>query len=375
MADGPRSHPPDLPPPVPLADRRGDRGLRDRPAGGGPGAPRPGPGGTLISAKTTEAPSLEPVLEQALGRIRLDPHLLQPPRRVVGRRQAGAVPGGVVDDERRREDLDLQAAPRRQVPQRPRVRGRRRQVQLRAHPRPQGGARAAAATSRPSTPWRRRTSTRVRVHTKQPSASLLAGMAGGWSSIIPKEVVEEKGDLRRTAVGTGPFIFQEWVPQSHLKARKNPDYWDKGKPYVDALELKVIPGRGEHHRPAPHRQRPPRPAGGQQELPPGQGRQAAHRPPGARGSASTWSMINHGRKPFTDVRVRQAISLAVDRTEVLQAAASGLGSVTGPLTPAMKPVGAARGGVQGVVHAEPGAREEAPGRRRLPAAASRRRSR
>ena len=81
----------------------------------------------------------------------------------------------------------------------------------------------------------------LRVHTKQPSASLLAGMAGGWSSIIPKEVVEEKGDLRRTAVGTGPFIFQEWVPQSHLKARRNPDYWDKGKPYVDALELRVIP--------------------------------------------------------------------------------------------------------------------------------------
>ena len=81
----------------------------------------------------------------------------------------------------------------------------------------------------------------LRIHTKQPSASLLAGMAGGWSSIIPKEVVEEKGDLRRMAVGTGPFILQEWVPQSHLKARSNPDYWDKGKPYVDALELKVIP--------------------------------------------------------------------------------------------------------------------------------------
>ena len=42
-------------------------------------------------------------------------------------------------------------------------------------------------------------------------------------------------------MGTGPFILQEWMPQSHLKARKNPDYWDKGKPYVDAVEIKVIP--------------------------------------------------------------------------------------------------------------------------------------
>jgi peptide/nickel transport system substrate-binding protein len=48
-------------------------------------------------------------------------------------------------------------------------------------------------------------------------------------------------------------------------------------------------------------------------------------------------VMNHGRKPFEDVRVRQAISLAIDRTEVLQVAASGLGQVTGPLTPAMKP--------------------------------------
>jgi peptide/nickel transport system substrate-binding protein len=48
-------------------------------------------------------------------------------------------------------------------------------------------------------------------------------------------------------------------------------------------------------------------------------------------------MINLGRKPFTDVRVRQALSLAIDRNEVLQVAASGLGQVTGPATPAMKP--------------------------------------
>ena len=62
--------------------------------------------------------------------------------------------------------------------------------------------------------------------------------------------------------------------------------------------------------------------------------------------------INLGRKPYTDVRVRQALCLAVDRTEVLQAAAAGLGSVTGPLTPAMRPWALPARRVQGVVHAE-----------------------
>src|SRR5437764_750368 len=47
----------------------------------------------------------------------------------------------------------------------------------------------------------------VRIVTKQPSASLLAGMAGGWSAIVSREAVE-KSDLRRTAMGTGPFILQ-----------------------------------------------------------------------------------------------------------------------------------------------------------------------
>ena len=81
----------------------------------------------------------------------------------------------------------------------------------------------------------------VLIHTKGPSAALLAGLAGNWQSIVPRDEVEKRGDLRRTAIGTGPFILQEWVPQSHLKARKNPDYWDKSKPVVDAIEIKIIP--------------------------------------------------------------------------------------------------------------------------------------
>ena len=193
-------------------------------------------GGTFISAKTTEAPSLEPVLEQALGRIRLDPIFYN---RLVEwvRRQARAVPGRVVGDECRRQGLDLQAR------QGVKFHNGREFVaddtkysyERVLDPKGSSGGRGyLSAIDGIEIPDKYT----LRVHTKQPSASLLAGMAGGWSSIIPKEVVEEKGDLRRTAVGTGPFIFQEWVPQSYLKARKNPDYSDKGKPSVDALELR-----------------------------------------------------------------------------------------------------------------------------------------
>jgi len=42
-------------------------------------------------------------------------------------------------------------------------------------------------------------------------------------------------------VGTGPFVFQEWVPNSHFTATRNPSYWRSGLPYLDTITYKAIP--------------------------------------------------------------------------------------------------------------------------------------
>ena len=45
-------------------------------------------------------------------------------------------------------------------------------------------------------------------------------------------------------VGTGPFVFQDWVPNSHMTATRNPHYWRKGYPYLDSITYKPIVNDG-----------------------------------------------------------------------------------------------------------------------------------
>jgi len=41
-------------------------------------------------------------------------------------------------------------------------------------------------------------------------------------------------------IGTGPFVFQDWVPNSHMTASRNPHYWRKGYPYLNSITYKPI---------------------------------------------------------------------------------------------------------------------------------------
>src|SRR5690606_4519560 len=74
-----------------------------------------------------------------------------------------------------------------------------------------------------------------------PDASFLAGLGRRGLVIVPREVVEEDGGLSQRMVGTGPFRFVEYVPNTSITLERNDAYREPGKPYIDGVELQIIP--------------------------------------------------------------------------------------------------------------------------------------
>jgi len=70
--------------------------------------------------------------------------------------------------------------------------------------------------------------------------NVLANPRSMW--IIAREVVEQFGDLKKsqTAIGTGPFLLERYEPNVKTVFKRNPDYFLKGQPYVDGVEWTIV---------------------------------------------------------------------------------------------------------------------------------------
>jgi len=74
-----------------------------------------------------------------------------------------------------------------------------------------------------------------------PQPSFLMLLASGFSPVYPCHVSQK--DMRTKPVGTGPFKFVELNRNISIKLVRNPDYWKKGRPYVDAIDMRIIDSR------------------------------------------------------------------------------------------------------------------------------------
>jgi len=166
----------------------------------------------------------------------------------------------------------------------------------------------------------------VRITLKERSPGFLPNLASSYAFITPKEVVERDGDLRKTLIGTGPFILREYTPKTSLTYERNPDFRDAGQPYLDSYRIAIIPD--EAARVAAFRAGEIEYFGTNdfeivKSLLASHPRTVVHRyhiP-----AASFHIAFRLDQKPFSDVRVRRAISMAINREEMNQLVYAGQG--------------------------------------------------
>ena len=151
---------------------------------------------------------------------------------------------------------------------------------------------------------------------KAPEASFMANVSSPWNYIYRAEILaKDPRWYEKNINGTGPYKFVEYVRGSNWVGKKNPDYWDKGKPYLDGYRAIFI--QDASAQVAAIR--------GERAMIQFRGFTPAQRDGlvQARGNRITvqespWNCsiqvaMNQEKKPFGDKRVRRALSLALDR--------------------------------------------------------------
>src|SRR5215211_3010351 len=163
----------------------------------------------------------------------------------------------------------------------------------------------------------------------------LAFMASPWASMVPKHVVEEKGDLQTTMVGTGPFKFVSYEPGNSVKLEKNPDYYVPGQPVVDALEIQFISDATSRLNAVLTKQ-----VDLSQEMAAKDYRQLEGAPGvqaiALESGSCNWAYIgmNCTRPPFDNPKVRQAVAYAKNRKAIADNVFFGLAiPLTGGIVP------------------------------------------
>jgi ABC-type transport system substrate-binding protein len=166
----------------------------------------------------------------------------------------------------------------------------------------------------------------LRVHLNGTNVLFAQSLAEPIAIIFSKEVLEEDGDLKKRLIGTGPFIMKEHNRKVRVVLARNPDYYDKGRPLVDEFIILSTPDAAT--RKAAFRT-------GQSDFnwfpSPGDVATIVKTNPNTIVQSYHNTLAPFGlalaqdKPPFNDVRVRRAISMAVDRQKQVETVFEGHG--------------------------------------------------
>jgi len=165
-------------------------------------------------------------------------------------------------------------------------------------------------------------------------------------AIVAKEVLDKHGDFKKseTVIGTGPWMLDSYRPNVGLTYVRNPAYFMAGLPYIDRVEATVDEDNASRMAAF---------LSGKYDLGwefPGTVARVdwvqikgtlAQRRPNLKTAEFPSPVMNHismrtDQKPFSDVRVRRAMSLAIDRKGIIDSAYEGVGVMNPPVAAALK---------------------------------------
>lgn len=169
---------------------------------------------------------------------------------------------------------------------------------------------------------------------KQGSASLLENLAEGHVAIYPQHILEKEGNMKKVIVGTGPFRLKKYTRGVSVELERNPHYFVKERPYLDGITIFIMPDPNTAY--AAFR------SGrllmlrlldidlGKRVAQEFGDRIVIQRTAGYRFRALH---LNTSREPWLDLRVRQAVDLAIDRPACIREVANGEGAIGGCMPP------------------------------------------
>ena len=169
---------------------------------------------------------------------------------------------------------------------------------------------------------------------KAPQPSFLLLLASGYSPVYPCHV--PPAQMRTKPVGTGPFKFVEFKRGDSIRLEKNKDYWRKDRPYLDAIDIKIIENRstrilafasGEFDLTFPTDVTVPLMKDVKSQAPNAVCQQF---PTGV----SVNLIVNQTKAPFDNPNLRKAMALALDRQEFNSILYEGTAKIGGAMLPA-----------------------------------------
>jgi peptide/nickel transport system substrate-binding protein len=173
----------------------------------------------------------------------------------------------------------------------------------------------------------------VTFHFARPQPSVIALLGSGFGVVYPCHVSAK--DQRTNPIGTGPFKFVEFKSNEKVRLVRNHDYWKKGLPYLDAVDYTIVGNRSTRVLGLIARAFDLTTTG--DITVPIMNDIAAQAPhivcTLGPTNVSANVLVNDKRPPFDNLKLRQALALALDREAFITILSQGASSISGNMMP------------------------------------------